>query len=86
MSVYVGGLTLGLAAKVKFLEKERQHKKRDIQLARPAPTCSGQVGQLYALYCLDSAPSYLCRDLSIARRLFLSSDIKSMTSFVVGIL
>jgi hypothetical protein len=47
----VGGLTLGLAAKHKFLENGRQHKKRDIQLARSAPTRSGQVGQLYALCC-----------------------------------
>lgn len=51
LCVCVGGLTLGVAAKHKFQEKDKQHKKRDIQLARPAPTCSGQVGQLYTLCC-----------------------------------
>ena len=43
----VDALTLDLAAKHKSQERERQHKKRDIQLVLAAPTSGGQVGQLY---------------------------------------
>jgi hypothetical protein len=82
------GLTLGLAPNISY--KKRQHKKR-YSVGLPAIYMQVVGGLIvYTMYVktavLLAILLYLCRNLSIARRLFLTRDIKSIMSFVVGTL
>src|SRR6266511_2076919 len=85
VDMYVcGRLALRLAAKHKSYEKETTQEKR--HTIDPGCPLQGRREPIVYHLCYGQCSTHLWRNLSIARRLFLNSDTKSITSFVVGTL
>jgi hypothetical protein len=79
-----GSLALGLAPNI-----SKKGNKKDAQLVC-LPAIDADSGRANCIYIYvkqgTSNNTYFCCNLSIARRLFLTSDIKSIMSLVVGTL
>jgi hypothetical protein len=81
------GLTLGLAPNISYKKGNTKKIFSWYACLLYMEVVSGLI--VYTIYVkavLLAILLYLCRNLSIARRLFLTSDIKSIMSFLVGTL